>query len=102
MIFLEMSRDEAHGGGSWAFPLCIWVPPKKNGDGTWPFWSKIRDVKADDTILHLRGVPPLAAFVGYSTASTDGFETAVRPPEPGGWDYSPTFLRANLRDFNRF
>ncbi len=78
-----MSRDEAHGGGAWAFANCLWAPTEKSGGGAWPFWSKILDVKAGDTILHLRGIPPAASFVGYSNASADGYETQSRPPEPG-------------------
>jgi putative restriction endonuclease len=101
-MFIEMSRDETHGGGSWAFPLCIWAPAEKKGGGSWPFWSKIRNVKVGDIILHLRGIPPAAAFVGYSTASTDGFETSEQPPDPGEWSYSSKFLRADLQDFIPF
>jgi HNH endonuclease len=73
-MYLEMSRDDLHGGGSWRFPLCIWAPTERQGGGNWPFWSKVREIKAGDTILHLRGISPKAAFVGYSTASSDGFE----------------------------
>jgi putative restriction endonuclease len=101
-MYLEMSRDEAHGGGTWAFPNCIWSPTEKKGGGTWPFWSKIRDVKIGDTILHLRGIPPAARFVGYSTASSDGYETSERPPDPGVWSYSGKFLRADLQEFTPF
>jgi hypothetical protein len=79
-----------------------WAPTEKHGGGSWPFWSKIRDVQAGDTILHLRGVPPDAVFAGYSTASSDGFETSERPPEPGAWSYSGKFFRANLQDLTPF
>jgi hypothetical protein len=48
MIYLEMSRDEAHGGGEWAFPYCIWAPAEKAGGGSWPFWHKVCDVRRGD------------------------------------------------------
>jgi putative restriction endonuclease len=102
MIFLEMSRDETHGGGSWSFPNCIWAPTEKVGGGKWRFWSKILNVKSGDTILHLRGIPPDACFVGFSTASSDGFETHSRPPHPGKWGHSQKFYRADLCDFVPF
>lgn len=104
MIYLEMSRSEAHGGGEWAFPKCIWAPKTKKSGHTWPFWSKVREVRAGDTILHLRlhRLPSEASFVGYSTASTDGFETFKCPPKPGQWGYSKKFLRADLKDFTPF
>jgi putative restriction endonuclease len=102
MIYLEMSRDETHGGGLWAFSNCIWAPTKKTSGGAWPFWSKILAVQAGDTILHLRGIPPSASFVGYSTAGTAGYETLDRPPEPGAWNYSNAFYRADLDDFTPF
>jgi len=31
MIWIEMSRDETHGGDNWAFSKCVWAPTyKKN------------------------------------------------------------------------
>src|SRR5580704_15316768 len=99
MMYLEMSRDEAHGGGGWAYPNCVWAPTEKARGGKWPFWTKILDVRSGDIILHLRGVPPNAHFVGYSRAAGDGFQTSERPPEPGVWAYSEKFYRANLEDF---
>jgi putative restriction endonuclease len=102
MIYLEMSRDKAHGGGAWGFSNCIWAPIEKSGGGSWPFWSKVLHLKAADTILHLRGTPPAAAFVGYSTVSNAGYETRSRPPEPGPWAYSQAFYRADLETFTPF
>lgn len=102
-MFLEMSRDENHGGQGWSFSTCAWSPTKKQGrGGSWPFWSKIQDVRIGDNILHLRGVIPHAAFVGYSTAITDGYETTARPPLAGEWDYADTFYRADLADYVAF
>ena len=31
MIWLEMSREEKHGGGEWSFQKCIWAPSHKKG-----------------------------------------------------------------------
>ena len=102
MLYLEMSRDAVHGGGTWAFKNCIWAPTRKENGATWPFWSKVSDVRRGDQILHLRGVPPHAAFVGFSTASSHGYETSSRPPDPKGWDFAATFFRADLNDYVEF
>lgn len=102
MIYLEMARDETHGGGTWAFTNCVWAPTQKRGGGSWPFWSKVLQVSEGDTIIHLRGVPPRASFVGYSLASGNGFETGRRPPNPGEWDYAERFYRADLSGFTPF
>lgn len=40
-----------------------------------------------------------AAFVGFSAASTNGYETAERPPDPTEWGSAQTFYRARLQDF---
>lgn len=103
MIYLEMSRDEQHGGGTWGFTNCIWAPTEKKGaGGRWPFWEKVLQVREGDTIIHLRGVPPDAYFVGYSTASGDGFQTNRRPPDPGEWSYAEAFYRSDLTGFTPF
>ena len=102
LIFLEMSRDMIHGSGSWAFPKCVWAPTEKSNGQSWPYWSKISTVQSGDTILHLRGTPPSAEFVGYSTAATVGYETDDRPPLPGEWEYAKTFYRADLEAFVSF
>lgn len=102
MVFLEMSRDEAHGGGSWGFGRCVWAPTEKEHGGRWPFWDKVGTVRQGDIILHLRGVGSRAAFVGYSIASGDGFVTSSRPPDPRAWSFSNKFYRADLRDFVPF
>lgn len=99
MIYIEMSRDEVHGGGTWGFTNCVWAPTQKRGGGPWPFWNKVLAVKQGDTILHLRGKTPNAYFVGYSVASGDGFQSTRRPPDPKGWGYAPAFYRADLTDF---
>lgn len=97
-----MSRVESHGGGTWAFPNCIWSPTDKEGGGKWPFWSKVLTVREDDTVLHLRGIQPKAYFVGYSRASCNGFITTERPPDAGSWAFSNSFYRADLTDYTPF
>lgn len=102
MLWLEMSRDEVHGGGDWSFTNCLWAPSLKQGGGKWPFWESLLQVEAGDTILHLRGKDKNAAFVGFSIANANGFETPNRPPHPGQWDYSPSFYYVPLKDFAPF
>lgn len=101
MIWIEMSRDEAHGGGEWGFKKCLWSPAHKNGKrrGSWPFWNNILQVKQGDFVIHLRRKKHKAAFVGYSVAATDGHETLERPPKPGKWDYAASYFRVLLTDF---
>lgn len=108
MLWLEMSRDFTHGGGSWGFTRSVWSPTRKqNSDGTlgtrWAHWENLLKVCAGDFVLHLRDDETRhGAFVGYSVAETDGYETAERPPEPGVWGYSPTFYRVPLTAFTPF
>jgi putative restriction endonuclease len=100
MLYIEMSREEAHGGGTWGFPNCVWAPTrKKKGAGTWPFWNKVADLRPGDVVLHLRGKLDKAHFVGFSNVAAPGFETFQRPPEPGEWGYSESFYRADLEGF---
>ncbi|MDB5985823.1 MAG: putative restriction endonuclease [Nevskia sp.] len=102
MLYLEMSRVETHGGGTWAFPNCIWSPSEKEGGGRWPFWEKVLAIREGDTVLHLRGTQPKAFFVGYSRASNNGFETSKRPPDAGAWSFSTNFHRSDLDNFTSF
>jgi putative restriction endonuclease len=101
MIYLEMARDEDHGGGTWAFTNCVWAPIKKTNGSTWPFWSKVLEIREGDTVIHLRGVSD-PCFVGYSIASGNGFQTTRRPPDPGEWDFAEAFFRADLTGFVPF
>ena len=102
MIYLEMSRDETHGGGTWAFPKCVWAPTKRRDGSSWPFYSKILQINDGDVIIHLRGKKPEAWFVGCSIASGNGFETNSRPPHPGDSDFAERYFRANLTNFTPF
>lgn len=102
MAFLEMARNPAHGGRGWAFTDCVWSPTRKRDGREWPFWKKILDIEEGDIVLHLRGVPPNAAFVGYSVASGDGYKSDQRPPDPGEWNFAESFFRADLSGFSPF
>jgi len=101
-LYLEMSRDEDHGGGSWGFSKCIWAPTIKEDGSSWPFWTKVSDVKKGDIIIHLKGIAPHAYFVGFSTAASNGYISNGRPPLPKGWEHSPSFFRADLTNFIPF
>lgn len=102
MLGLEMSRGETHGGGSWGFGQSLWSPSRKTDDTRWAFWEILLDVEAGDPVLHLRGKVNNAAFLGFSTAAADGFETEDRPPTPGEWGYASTFYRVPLQEFTPF
>lgn len=104
-MWIEMSRDEEHGGKEWGFTKCIWAPTYKkseSGNKSWPFWDNVNNVKAGDIVFHLRGKGHKAEFVGYSIAKTAGHETLERPPSAGDWAYCSRFYRAFLSDFIRF
>jgi putative restriction endonuclease len=107
-MWLEMSRDEEHGGGGWGFAQSLWSPARKQAadgresGGRWPFWEALLRVRAGDQVLHLRGAGDSAAFVGRSSAATDGFVTIERPPLSGPWGYASSFYRVLLRDYEPF
>jgi len=101
--YLEMSRDNEHGGEGWGLTDCVWSPThKKNSRGTWPFWEKVNEVKRGDCIVHLQGISPNSNFVGYSIAQSDGIKTLERPPIPKEWGYADSFFRAELSGFIPF
>ena len=104
MIWIEMSKDEIHGGGEWGFSECLWSPVYKRGESrsSWLFWKNILHVKHGDVIIHLRGKGHAASFVGYSIASTDGHETMERPPEAGEWSYATSYFRVILEGYRDF
>lgn len=102
MAFLEMARNPRHGGKDWAFTKCVWSPSRKKDGRAWPFWKKILDIQEGDLVLHLRGVSPEAAFVGYSIADSSGYTTDKRPPEPGEWGFAEQYFKAELRNFSPF
>ncbi len=109
MAWLEMSRDEDHGGPGWGFTVCLWSPARKRSrdleeevDQTWPFWESLLQIGRGDSIIHLRGIGAKAAFVGHSVAATDGYETKSRPPQPGQWGYASRFYRVDLSMYRAF
>ncbi len=104
-MWIEMSRDIAHGGGEWEFKKCIWAPTYKNGSKKgqhWLFWDNVQKVREGDIVFHLLGKGEEANFVGYSIVDTDGHETKERPPIPGEWGYCESFYRAFLKEFVKF
>ena len=101
-MWLEMSRDTAHGGEGWAFAECLWSPTHKNPSGSWSFWELLGRVRKDDVVVHLRGKGTRAAFVGYSIADADGYQTTRRPQKPGQWSYATSFYRVPLAGFVAF
>lgn len=102
MIYLEMSRDEQHGGGTWGFTNCVWAPTRNRVGRPWAYWENVVKVREGDTIIHLRGKSQKACFIGYSTASGDGFATTQRPPDPGEWGFASQFYRADLTGYTPF
>lgn len=104
MIWIEMSRDDMHGGGEWGFAKCLWSPAYKQGtrNSSWLFWNNILQVQKEDVVIHLRGKGHKANFVGYSVAATDGHETLERPPHAGMWGYATSFFRVLLKDYQEF
>lgn len=107
MIWVEMSRDNIHGGGEWGFTKCLWSPTykfcsNKSRKISWLYWNNILNVRQGDIVLHLRGKKHLASFVGYSIAATDGHETLERPPQGGKWNYATSYFRVLLKDYHPF
>lgn len=102
MLWLEMSRDETHGGGGWSFTKCLWSPTHKRDGSRWAFWDTLMQVKKGDQVLHLRGVKPHSLFVGYSTAELDGYVADSQPPEPLDWGYGTNYYRVPLTNFTPF
>lgn len=97
-----MSRNAEHGGAGWAFAECLWAPSHRNPSGSWPFWGLLLRVRKGDIVVHLRGKTHQAAFVGYSVADADGFETSDRPPNPMEWGYASSFYRVPLTGYSLF
>ena len=101
-MWLEMSRDEEHGGTGWRFTECLWSPSHKNPRGHWSFWQLLLSVRKGDIVVHLRGKTHHAAFIGYSIADADGYETTDRPTEPKDWGYANSYYRVPLTGFVPF
>ncbi len=53
MLWLEMSRDETHGGDEWGFGQSLWSPSRKTNGNRWAFWETVLSVEAGDPVLHL-------------------------------------------------
>ena len=101
MMWLEMSKDETHGGDGWGFTQCLWAPTKRRDGTTWPYWTSLGNVRQGDLVLHLRGKRH-QAFVGFSEAADDGYQTIERPPIPGQWSFADAYYRVPVRNFTEF
>jgi putative restriction endonuclease len=101
MIYLEMSRDKEHGGRGWGFTECLWSPTRKSNGTHWRFWDLLLQVRKGDIILHLRGKTGDAAFVGYSTALSNGYITKNRPTIEKEWK-GFEYYRVDLADYQKF
>jgi putative restriction endonuclease len=101
-MWMEMSRDQAHGGQGWGFTECLWSPSHKNPTGKWGHWETLLKVKQGDIVFHLSGKTHKAYILGYSFADSDGFETNEKPPNPKQWGYANSFYRVMLKGFTPF
>ena len=43
-MWLEMARDETHGGNGWEFGSCLWSPSVKTNGQRWPYWDLLKQV----------------------------------------------------------
>jgi len=104
MLWLEMSRDSAHGGPGWEFSRCLWSPAYKKGAqrSKWPYWDSLLRTRVGDNVLHLRGIGKQAAFVGLTSCEGSWISTIEKPPAPGQWAYADEFYRVPLRDWRKF
>lgn len=100
-MWIEMSRDDEHGGTGWGFQECLWSPTRTRTGTAWPFWQLSR-VKEGDIVVHLRGKASRAAFVGTSIATSHGKETRSRPPLAKQWGFSESFFRVPLDHYVSF
>ncbi len=107
MIFVEMSRGEAHGDGKWAFGSALFSPSRKLGGngqprGRWPYWENLLAVRAEDVILHLKLDGPHSAFVGCSIAASDGYRTRESPSNPNKIKHPGLLYRVDLKEYRPF
>ncbi len=102
MLWLEMSRDQLHGGDGWEFTRTLWSPARKRDGSKWAFWENVFKVREGDLIVHLRDIGRESFFVGTSTADTDGFETNQRPPKLSQWSFATAIYRVDLRNYVSF
>jgi putative restriction endonuclease len=102
MDWIEMYRDEVHGGGDWAFPRTLWSPNINRTGRRSRWWSNLLKVKSGDAVIHLRATGNNPQFVGRSTCRTDGDCTHERPPSPGEWSYARQFHRVSLSGYEPF
>jgi putative restriction endonuclease len=98
-MWIEMSRDEEHGGAGWGFLECLWSPTLNEAGNKQGWWEKQREIRAGDCVLHLRGDGSAASFIGISICASDCEVTNERPSKPGEWGYAQQFFRTRLMEF---
>lgn len=54
---------------------CLISPTKKANGTKWKYWDNLLKIKEGELIFHLCGKDDKAEFVGFSTASSDGYIT---------------------------
>jgi putative restriction endonuclease len=100
MIWLELRTNNTTYNPGWNFSESVWAPILTRDGSEWPFWNLINQVVKGDIIFHLRNVNGDKRFVGYSTASTDGYLTSSSPTQQNHeWDYIQTYYKVELTDF---
>jgi len=102
MLWLELTKNPLHGGAGWEFGRCLWSPGTKENGANWPFWSGLLQVKKKDPVVHLRYDKKDWNFVGTSAASSDGFTTTDRPPQPDESGFATRFNRVELENYQAF
>jgi putative restriction endonuclease len=101
-MWIEMSRDEEHGGQGWGLTECLWSPSYKESQHRWAYWEKLLEVQEGDVVVHLSGKTRKAEFIGFSIAGANGYKTSNRPPIPNEWGYAESFYFVPLTDFVQF
>lgn len=100
MIWLELRKDIKTYDLGWNLTESVWAPTRKSDGKHWPFWDLIKQVERDDIVFHLHQEKDDTKFIGYSTATTDGYVTHSLPTKAiHQWDYVNTFYKVDLHNF---
>ncbi|MBO0936166.1 hypothetical protein J2I47_06370 [Fibrella sp. HMF5335] len=100
MIWLELRAHDAAYNPGWNSQESAWAPIHKKNGSSWPFWNLLSNVSKNDIVFHLQTFNNEKRFIGYSTASTDGYITSDLPSyEKHDWDFVDSFHKVELSDF---
>ncbi|GAB3502972.1 hypothetical protein [Emticicia fontis] len=101
MIWIELRENEIEYNEGWRFKESAWAPTKKRDGSEWPFWNIIKQVAKGDIIFHLKKQGNKKKFLGYSTASTDGYIVHDGHPtsENHEWNFSKSYFKVDLENF---